>query len=181
MLFGLIKLLTRDNTVLVLGIEVYLIAYFWTAYNAILILVGIVEVLRKHHERRQYRFTVNGEGILYDQKWLSKLAMVQVDDISIKGIKFVTDRFLSDETRMSLNYTTPQEGPIMLPIGKVHHFETTTTGKYEIGVSYNGIKPLDRERLYSYLFVELARKQNMEAPLTQTESLAPSQPRSMSI
>ena len=42
--------------------DAFVIAFFWAGYNAIVIMLALVEVFRKRHERKQYRFPVNESG-----------------------------------------------------------------------------------------------------------------------
>ena len=176
MAFGLIRLLARGNSVLHLGIETYLIAYFWTSYNAILIFAGILEVLRKQHKRRQYRFPVKMEGELYDRKWCNRLGPVQVHDLSIAGVSFSAERVVATQNQLLLEVNVHPNCTLLLPIASVRHAEVKSHNQMKIGASFADLRPIARELLFSYLFVEIPRQKNMEAPLTSNDELAP-QPR----
>ncbi len=174
LIFGLIRLLARDNAVLSLGIDTYLMAYFWTSYNAVLIFVGILEVLRKQHERRQYRFPVRQVGELFDQKWCTMLASASISDISITGVKFSSDRILNEPDRLMIHFMAPNLGSIHMPIAKIHHtHKSFSNGPANVGASFADLKPADRERLFAFLFVVLPRQMNLESPVSSSDVLAP--------
>lgn len=174
--FGLIRLLTRDNSVLHLGITIYLIAYFWTSYNAILIFAGILEVLRKQHKRRQYRFPVKIEGELYDRKWCNRLGPVQVHNLSIGGVNFSAERIVTAQKRLLLQVNVHPDCRLLLPIDSVRYTRANSHNQMNIGASFASLRPVDHELLFSYLFVEIPRQRHMDAPPTSSEELAP-QPR----
>jgi len=109
LIYGLITLLAGRESIIELGIESYLIAYFWTAYNAVLIFLGIYEVLRKHHERKQYRFTIKIEGEIYEKKWFDELSKIYLKDISITGVNFVTDKLLQEKSKLLLHLALVHE------------------------------------------------------------------------
>ena len=159
MIYGMIRLLTLDNNILGLGIESFLIAYFWTSYNAILISVGILEVLRKRHERKQYRFPVSLSGEIYDEKWFTHLAKIELDNISLNGASFTTDRTFSEGQKLTLHFETPDQQSIILPIEKIHRQQKDASDQVHMGISFSDPSGLNRERLFAYLFVDLPRDQ----------------------
>ena len=155
LIFGMIHLLTRDNSILRLGIASFLIAYFWTAYNAILIFVGIQEILRKHHERKQYRFPVELEGEVYSERWLNLLAKVKLKNLSVSGVNFVTEKPFTKKEKLLLHFNTPSNESILLPIDAIHRQNKVSHDRVDIGASFAQIEATQRERLFSYLFIEL--------------------------
>jgi cellulose synthase (UDP-forming) len=42
--------------------DAFLIALFWAGYNAFVIMLALLEVFRKQHERKKYRFPINESG-----------------------------------------------------------------------------------------------------------------------
>lgn len=162
LIFGLIKLLTQDNALLSIGIESYLIAYFWTAYNAILVFVGVQEVLRRQHERKQYRFPINLEGEIYNKRWLTPMGKVQLNNLSLTGVSFTADKAFPRESTLVLHFNAPSNKPILLPIEKIHRQHKFFSNKIQIGASFASIKNTHRERLFAYLFVELPGSQGIQ-------------------
>jgi cellulose synthase (UDP-forming) len=155
LIYGMINLLTRTPSLLGLSVESFLIAYFWTAYNAILIFVGIQEILRKHHERKQYRFQVELEGEVYNKRWLNSLAKVKLNNLSIGGVNFIADKPILRESQLLLHFNTPSNESILLPIDTIHRQNKISRNKVVIGASFANIEFAQRERLFSYLFTEL--------------------------
>jgi cellulose synthase (UDP-forming) len=43
-------------------VDAFLIAIFWAGYNAYVIMLALLEVFRKQHERKKYRFPINESG-----------------------------------------------------------------------------------------------------------------------
>ena len=163
LIFGMIHLLTRDNSILRLGIASFLIAYFWTAYNAILIFVGIQEILRKHHERKQYRFPVELEGEVYSERWLNLLAKVKLKNLSVSGVNFVTEKPFTKKEKLLLHFNTPSNESILLPIDAIHRQNKVSHNSVDIGASFAQIEATQRERLFSYLFIELPDNRKVQS------------------
>jgi cellulose synthase (UDP-forming) len=153
-IYGLYNTIFKPRTSL--QIEVYLIAIFWAIYNALLIFIGIYEVLKKSHERKQYRFTVDLEGEIHRDGYAGEIMKVRVENLSITGASLaVEDRFLAESNKLLLHIHTETGRSIILSINKIHRQVKDRDGCIRIGVSFAAKNDVYRERLFEYLFVEL--------------------------
>lgn len=157
-IYGLFKTIHLPGAVL--EVEASLIAIFWAAYNAMLIFIGINEVLGKHHERKQYRFSVDLEGEVHRDGYSTTAIKVQVKNLSITGASVTLDgKFLPERSKLLLYIYTPSRKSIILPIDKIHRQFKDSTGKVQVGVSFSNKMDIYRERLFEYLFVEIPGSQ----------------------
>jgi len=153
-IYGLFKTITLPGTLL--EIEASLIAIFWAAYNAMLIFVGIYEVLGKQHERKQYRFPVDLEGEIYCDGYSRKVTSAHVNNLSITGASFILDgKFLAAKSKLLLHIYTSSRKLVVLPVDKIHRQFKDSAGRIHVGVSFSNKMDINRERLFEYLFVEL--------------------------
>jgi cellulose synthase (UDP-forming) len=153
-LYGFWKTIAWQGTTL--GIQAFLIALLWAAYNAMLIIIGIYEILGKQHERKQYRFQVELEAEIRRAGYPAAIARARIDNLSIAGASFTLDsKFLAENSQLLLHFYTSGRKFIMLPIDKIHRQFKDSTGRVHVGVSFSNKMDLYRERLFEYLFVEL--------------------------
>ncbi|HEY9710015.1 MAG TPA: glycosyltransferase family 2 protein, partial [Oculatellaceae cyanobacterium] len=156
--YGLLKTLRLPGTAL--EVEASLIAIFWAAYNAMLIFIGINEVLGKHHERKQYRFSVDLEGEIHRDGHSTTAIKAHVNNLSITGASFTLDgKFLAERGKLVLHIYTSSRKIIILPIDKIHRQFKDSTGTVQVGVSFSNKMDLYRERLFEYLFIEVPGSQ----------------------
>jgi cellulose synthase (UDP-forming) len=157
-IYGLFNTLIQPRGVLEL--EASLIAIFWAAYNAMLISIGIYEVLGKSHERKQYRFAVDLKGEIQRDGYAATSMRVQVKNLSITGASFILDgKFLAEDNKLFLHIYTPSRKMIILPIGKIHRQFKDAEGNVHVGISFSDKKDIYRERLFEYLFVDVPAMQ----------------------
>jgi cellulose synthase (UDP-forming) len=160
-LYGLFKTLFRPTTTI--EMEAYLIAIFWAGYNAMLIFIGIYDVLGKKHERKQYRFPVRIRGELHHSGYVGDVLKVQVENLSINGASLTLNRkFLADDnSRYLLHIHTAGRKLIVLQIGKIHRQVKDAEGRVHVGISFVDKHDFYRERLFEYLFVEAPAMQSV--------------------
>lgn len=153
-IYGLFKTIHLPG--IELEVDASVIAIVWAAYNAMLIFIGINEVLGRHHERKQYRFSVDLEGEIHRDGYSTTAIKVHVNNLSITGASFTLDgKFLAERCKLLLYIYTSSRKIIILPIGQIHRQFKDSTGKVQVGVSFSNKMDLHRERLFEYLFVEL--------------------------
>lgn len=158
-LYGLFKTIFQPATAL--EMEAYLIAIFWAGYNAMLIFIGINEVLGKSHERKQYRFPVHLKGELHHAGYIGDVLSVQVENLSITGASLILkDEFL-DDNRFLLHMHTASRKLMVLQIGKIHRQVKDAEGRVHVGISFVEKQDFYRERLFEYLFVEVPAMQSV--------------------
>jgi cellulose synthase (UDP-forming) len=151
--YGLFRTIFQPTTSL--EKEAYLIAIFWAGYNAMLIFIGIHEVLEKSHERKQYRFPVNLRGELHHGGYVGDVLNVQVENFSITGASLILDhQYLADNnSRFLLHIHIASRKLIVLEIGKIHRQVRDAEGRIHVGISFIDKQDFYRERLFEYLFV----------------------------
>ena len=156
--YGLYKTIFRPTTSL--EMEAYLIAIFWATYNAMLIFIGINEVLGKSHERKQYRFPVNLMGEIHHSGYTGDVLKVRVDNLSITGASLTLNKkFLADDNKLLLHIHTASQKLIVLQIDKIHRQVKEADGRVHVGISFVDKQDFYRERLFEYLFVEVPAMQ----------------------
>ena len=171
-LVGLINLLTWSGRTL--GREVYLIALAWAAYNAMVVLIAITGVLRKRHERKQYRSRLSMYGELFDDVSLAPIAHVYVRDLSSTGVGFVTPgKMPSAANDLRLRFYTPEHKRVVLPLSNIHHPVLISGEKYRVGASFSDLGSIDRERLIEFLLVSIPGKRLASIVESRQERVAP--------
>jgi hypothetical protein len=162
-LYGLFMTIFRPTTTL--EKEAYLIAIFWAGYNAMLIFIGIHEVLTKSHERKQYRFPVNIMGEIHHGGYVGDVLKVHVENLSITGASLTLEnQYLADNhSKFLLHFHTASRKLIVLEIGRIHLQVKAADGPIHVGVSFVDKQDFYRERLFEYLFVEVPAMQPVPA------------------
>jgi cellulose synthase (UDP-forming) len=162
-LYGLLTTIFQPTTSL--EREAYLIAIFWAAHSAALIIIGINEVLGTGHEREQYRFPVKLVGEVHHGGYVGDVLKVQVEDLSITGANLNLDhKYLADNnSKLLLHIYTASRKLIVLQIGKIHRQVKDAEGRIHAGVSFVDKQDFYRERLFEYLFVEVPALQSVLA------------------
>jgi cellulose synthase (UDP-forming) len=156
-IYGFLQTVAWDGATL--EVEAFVIALFWAGYNAMLIYIGIWEVLRKKHERQHYRFPVDLKGELYHGESSTLTAKVRLDNLSVTGASFVLDnRMLDDRSNLLLYVYTSNQKCIILPIDKILRQFKDPLGRIHTGVTFAHTED-SREPLFEYLFVELPGRQ----------------------
>lgn len=171
-IFGLIRLVSWQR-----GItqkETLLVTLVWAVYNAIVILIGIWEVLGKPHERKQYRFPVNLEAEIIERGTMKRLATVRLRDISLTGAGLVLNELLPFSNRaLFLLIVVPAHGQLLLPIKNINYQRRSVTSWVYMGISFDIISGINRQQLFEYLFVDLATSQQPEGIRALNPKLLP--------
>ena len=153
-IYGLLNLVMGSSVVL--GLQAYLVALFWALYNAVLILVGVAEVLRKPHNRLQYRFPVDVEAELIAAGGSALPGRVRIRDLSVSGVGFLIDpAAVQPGNSVSLSFYSAHGKPVTLAATRRHGRESSSAGETMIGASISNVDDRSRERLFEYLFVDV--------------------------
>lgn len=153
-LFGLVKVGTWPAQTV--DRPLYLIALGWAAYNAVLVLTAIRHVLRKPHERKDYRFRVSLPGAVFEENNPVAIAPAHIRDLSISGVGFDTNcRIAADRTNLQLRFDIPGDKHIVLPLSKFKQHRSASGKTYMMGASLSDVGSTYRERLFEYLFVSI--------------------------
>jgi cellulose synthase (UDP-forming) len=156
MTYAIIKLfLPHSHSV---ALDAFVIAFFWGFYNTYLILGAMLEVFQKRHERKQYRFPVNLEGRLFNEKTYLPYAKVHVVDLSIMGAGFLVDHAIPEEEKdLTLLVFLPNFKEIFIPLSGLHHQRSNPSGNIFVGSSFKALPEAQRGKLFEYLFIYLPR------------------------
>ncbi len=155
LLFGSLRNLMSDTNPL--GTTVFLIVLFWAVYNLTVIGVGVREVLRRRHERRHYRFTVDLPAKLV---WENQVLPARVLNLSPGGAGVEVAGLTAAQTGM-------EGGCLILPLPNGStlrmDWERLNVRAGQSGCMAGGavFKPMDdatRMALFEFLFVDLAGK-----------------------
>ena len=138
------------------GLFSYLIALLWSSYNAILILTSLIQVLKKQHERLEYRFPVHLPSQIINELSIKVVAETQIVNISTRGAGLLVDGNTSlVGPNLLLCFFTPDHIFIDIPINKIHTRYDASAGKKYIGVSFGTMSDYIRSRLLEYIFIRL--------------------------
>jgi cellulose synthase (UDP-forming) len=160
-LYGFLQVIIKHGTAL--GLETALIALFWAVYNAMLIFTGVQGVLRKQHERKQYRFPVDLDAEICDSKFSAVVAKVRLTNLSITGAGLISyGKGPVDGSGLLLHFDTPDQKCIYLPIDKIHHKHKDSSGQLRAGLSFARRTGIYRERLFAYLFIDVLADQILD-------------------
>ncbi len=155
------------------NLNIYLIAVFWASYNAAILLTSIKEVLTKRHERKQYRFKANVDGILYDPEQPQKMLAVHIVDISIHGAGLSSKQEIPpSQNGWILGCNHNRCGCLELPIAKVAYKAQKGSDNWQIGVQFGDLSTEQRDALLEFLFVDLAYRQFERQESATTDALA---------
>ncbi len=156
-LYGLVR--ARAWNSLTSDRELYMIALAWAAYNAAIVLTALTDVLGKPHDRKHYRFRTNLEAGLYKQDASGQIASIQIRDLSIGGMGFISNHRISvDHGKLEVRFRTPYHQLVTLPLTRVREVAGASSDSYRYGASWRDPLGLDRARLFEYLFVYIPGK-----------------------
>jgi len=71
-----------------------------------------------------------------------------------------------------LHFKNLQEEPILLPIKNIHHQYKGLLNNVHMGVSFDDLSGTQRERLFSFLFVDMPRMQSYNINQPETASMS---------
>ncbi|MCS6906474.1 MAG: glycosyltransferase [Anaerolineales bacterium] len=127
----------------------------WSLYNALVILFGVLEVWRRQHHRKHYRFKVDFSGCI-EGSALAHPLRAQVTNLSISGAQVICQTELPTATsELRLSFGTSRHPQIVLPIRKVIRQRRLLNGLYEIGLWFGELEGDARRKLFEVLFVDL--------------------------
>ncbi len=159
-IYGLSEMITHHGALAQNSPTNASIALFWASYNAYIILTAVREILRKPHERKQYRFPAYIQGDLYDLEHSKLLTKVEITDISISGAGLkVKHSFPEAHGKLALHFDTPTGKCIVLPLKNIHRKNKMSSDSLQLGVSFIAEDSAYRENLFEFLFIYLARQQ----------------------
>lgn len=128
---------------------------FWSFYNAMVIFFGVVEVWKRHHQRKHYRFQVNFPAHLEGQT-LENPMPVRITNLSISGARLISDvEISSQDAGLVLSFATARHSRIDVPIRKVIRSRRLPNGQYEVGLWFGEVEGEARRQLFEILFVDL--------------------------
>jgi cellulose synthase (UDP-forming) len=154
MLYGLLEIFSPRAWLLTM--DVFFIAFFWAAYNQIVILLAISEVFQKQHERSAYRFPVDLKANLSSAESRHFETRARVLDLSVSGAGLVVDNDFPREMKdLSITFRIPNSSVIKLPVEKIQYQKAAGTGHLSAGISFSPDLGVQRELLFEYLFVTL--------------------------
>ncbi|GIV64079.1 MAG: hypothetical protein KatS3mg045_1418 [Bellilinea sp.] len=159
LLFGSLRNLLSGQ--IPLGTTVFLIVLFWAFYNLWVIAAGIREVLRRRHERRHYRFTVDLEGVLH---WNNQTFPVHIFNLSpggagvrIRGVGVSNGEMEGGRLVLEL----PNRSHLLIPLEKIKLREwQEENGCVVGGVVFQSLEDETRMALFEYLFVDLPAQES---------------------
>lgn len=161
-LFGFLKLILMKD--IPISTSSFVVALLWAAYNAGLILISILSVIQKPHDRKEYRFNIIRSGQLVNYNTSPKTSIIRLDNISLHGAGFIINKKISKKDDVLLRIHTHGRKSINLPIKKIHSQKRNLTGKYYVGVSFSKLSKLHRKRLIRYLFIDTPRERLLAFP-----------------
>jgi hypothetical protein len=138
--------------------DAFIIAFFWAVYNTYVIFSALMEVFKKRHERKQYRFPVNMQGGLFSTEENFPYIKAQIVNLSITGAGFTVNHKIPAEAKnLMLKIRLLGFKDILIPIEKLHYQRKVASRKIFVGSSFSSSIGFPREQLFEYLFVYLPR------------------------
>lgn len=137
-------------------LEAFLIVAFWGGYNAFVIGMGVLEVLKRLHARKHYRFRVDLIGKVCDV-YQMYCTDVRIKNLSISGAQLECDQPLSTQLKeLYLCFDTQSYARLMLPIRKIAYQTKHRNGRMVTGIFFGELEGNERHALFRYLFVDSA-------------------------
>jgi cellulose synthase (UDP-forming) len=153
-LYALIRIRSWDG--ITMDRQLYLIVVGWAAYNAAVVLLAITEVLKKPHERREYRFHLDVEGDLFAENTSAPVVPVRIRDLSASGVGFAVDQAIpADCGKLTLHFETPTHEHVLASLSGIRQRKADSDGQWLVGASMLPMGGADRQRLLEYLFIHV--------------------------
>jgi cellulose synthase (UDP-forming) len=154
LIFGIYKLLGHFQDPI--SMEGFFVALFWSGYNSMVIFFALREIFRKKHHRKQYRFPVKTDGVIYSLESPGDHAKIKLIDLSTRGCGFLVDEKLPDNTN-NLTVKIFPKGfiSITLPVEEVVFQRLQSSGNFLVGSLLSKVAGDQRDHLFEYLFVHL--------------------------
>lgn len=121
----------------------------WGAYNAAVIASGVLEVLRRRHDRADYRFRVRLPATIESPAGPLPALIV---DLSQRGARLRLPAGSRTE-RALLTVAIPQAAPVRARLLRERHRAAVSAGVDEVGVELTPVTEADRYRLLTYLYI----------------------------
>lgn len=128
---------------------------FWSFYNAMVILFGVLEVWKRQHHRKHYRFQVNFPALLQSCTFNQPI-QARLTNLSLSGARLVCRSAIPSEcSDFSLNFRTDRYAQISVPIRKIVYQRRLLNGRFEVGLWFGEVEGETRRQLFEVLFVDL--------------------------
>jgi hypothetical protein len=136
----------------------------WALVSAGLLGVTLLQILRRLHNRDEYRFRVTLAASMHVGTHLSVLATTE--DLSVRGCSLLVDRAIGQPTLQAVSLALP-DGALTL-MAEVVHATSLADNRSRLGLRFRGLDQEQRERLVEFLFVTVARQQSQSQPVLTT-------------
>lgn len=139
--------------------DVILVTLLWSAFNAAMLALPIARILRRAHNRTNYRFPVQLAAQTTDKN--SNWDAAVVTNLSRDGARLVSPTDLQLGSILPLSFELP-DGPVMVD-AEIAHKQVGPDGFTECGVRFVKIGLAEQQRLTAFLFITACRQQWMQA------------------
>jgi cellulose synthase (UDP-forming) len=130
---------------------------FWSLYNALVIFFGVLEVWKRHHHRKHYRFQVNFPASI-QSRTLNHSIQGRLTNLSLSGARLLYESEIPSEgSDFLLCFETDRHAQIIVPIRKIVHQHKLANGQFEAGLWFGEVEGEIRRQLFEVLFVDLPR------------------------
>lgn len=127
---------------------------FWATVTGAVLAFGIVDVLRRFHQRSSYRFPTRIPATISAKRGARGPATVY--DLSRHGAGLLTSADLRPGARVSTTLRLP-DGPVTVS-ARVAHLRTLPNGQRIVGIRFRSLEDASARRLLAFLFVTLPRR-----------------------
>ena len=160
MVYSIVRLLTVHQQLM--AADAFAIAFFWAGYNSTIIMMALLEVFRKRHERNQYRFPVKAVGVIFPADAPDAARPVKLVDLSVNGCGFLVDEKLAVSENLQMKVYPRKSVELDLPVARVAFQRRQESGKVLVGATFAEISGEAREALYEFLFITLPPRETAE-------------------
>ena len=143
--------------------ELMLVAVIWAVFHAGLLVSSVWHVLRRLHERQDYRFRASLRAVVRGAEGVALVSLTE--DLSLYGCALLAATELPRDQEISVTLRLPTE-PLTVR-ATVAHRSAEADGQWRLGVRFLELGPVERQRLVEYLFITLPRDQSL--PLKSLE------------
>jgi cellulose synthase (UDP-forming) len=152
MLFATIRIFAQRSDPI--SPEAFSIALFWALYNSLVIFLAIKEVFQKRHDRKQYRFPVNLDGVLLSTQPGIIAKKISIVDLSTHGCGFLLDGKIPETfSDLRIKFFTVGLKEISVPIDRIVFQSNQPFKKNLVGSLFSELTDQQRNLLFEYLFV----------------------------
>lgn len=130
---------------------------FWSLYNAMVIFLGVLDVWKRQHHRKHYRFQVDFPALIQNRT-LNHPIQARLTNLSLSGARILCDSEIpSKGSDLFLSFRTDRYAQITVPIRKIVHQRKLVNGQFEAGLWFGEVEGEIRRKLFEVLFVDLPR------------------------